>query len=255
MLPLHDDNPTHRFAIVTVVIIALNVLIFVYQSSKPDPQSGTRATFEGSQTGMVCTFGVMPDRIVDGELEPIADPSEAAFADFCADANAKQPRATSLITHQFMHGGWLHLLGNMLFLWIFGNNVEDRLGRIRFPLFYLLCGIIAAVGQIIVEPNSIAMLIGASGAISGVLGAYFLLYPKARVLALVAVVPLRLPAWVVLGAYIAFQFLYVSRASGTEGGGGVAYWAHIVGFIAGLVLVLPFLIGRPRRPPPQPRLS
>ena len=150
-----------------------------------------------------------------------------------------------------MHGSWLHLAGNMLFLWIFGNNVEDRLGRRRFVPFYLLCGLAAAIGQIAVEPGSTAMLIGAAGAISGVLGAYLLMFPRARVLALVGIIPLRLPAWVVLGAYIAFQFLFVSQASGTDGGGGVAYWAHIVGFVAGLLLAAPFQAGR-RRPPSPP---
>ncbi len=250
MLPLRDDNPTHRFAILTLLLIIVNIAIFAVQSTRPDPQSfATQQEFDRSQSGLVCEFGVMPDRLVHGKA------TGDAFTEICAEANARQPRATSLVTHQFMHGSWLHVLGNMLFLWIFGNNVEDRLGRVRFLPFYLLCGIIAAIGQVIVAPDSTAMLIGASGAISGVLGAYFLMFPKARVLALVAIIPMRLPAWIVLGAYLAFQIFYVSQSSGTDGGGGVAYWAHIIGFGAGLLLAIPFQIGRPRRRPPARELT
>ena len=110
MLPLHDDNPTHRLAILTIAIILLNVAIYAFQASKPDPESFTRAEFRGTQSELVCQFGVMPDRLVDGQVDG------DAFAELCADANASQPRATTLITHQFMHGSWLHLAGNMLFL-------------------------------------------------------------------------------------------------------------------------------------------
>ncbi len=240
MFPLHDDNPTHRFAILTVLLIAMNVAIFAFQSSKPD--TDLVAEFQGSQAAFVCEFGVLPERL-GGNVA--LDPQ-----DLCVLQNQEQSRLTSLITHQFMHGSLMHLLGNMLFLFIFANNVEDRLGRVRFLPFYLLCGIIAAIGQIMLTPNSTSLLIGASGAISGVLGAYLVLFPKVRVLALVGIIPLRLPAWVILGAYLAFQFFYVSRASGIDGGGGVAYWAHIIGFVAGLLLVIPF---RAERRPPGPR--
>lgn len=242
MLPLHDDNPTHRLAILTYILIALNVAIFAWQSTKPDPlEFRSQSEFDASQTALVCQFGVVPDRLTSG--------SDATPADACIEANTKESRWITLITHQFIHGGWAHLLGNMLFLFIFGNNVEDRLRRIKFLPFYLACGVAAAVGQIIADPNSQSLLIGASGAISGVLGAYLVMFPKARVLALVTIIPLRLPAWIVLGAYFAFQFFYVSRESGTEGGGGVAYWAHIVGFAAGVALAL--AIGRGKRPPPR----
>lgn len=246
MLPLHDDNPTHRFAVLTFLLIALNVAIFAWQATKPNPDTFTsRAQFEASQTAVACEFGVLPDRVTSNGAG--LDPE-----DLCVRANEKRSRLTSLITHQFLHGGLMHLLGNMLFLFIFGNNVEDRLGRVRFLPFYLLCGIIAALGQILVEPHSQSLLIGASGAISGVLGAYLVMFPRARVLALVTIIPVRLPAWAVLGAYFAFQFFYVSRSSGTEGGGGVAYWAHIVGFVAGIVLAILFTRGRPRPPARRP---
>ncbi len=238
MLPLKDDNPTQRFPILTVLLIALNVLIFAYQSTKPNPQTfATTTELAASQSGIVCEFSVVPDRVLDGRA-PADDP--------CLDLNRKQARLTGLVTHQFIHASWLHVLGNMLFLWVFGNNIEDRLGRIRFLPFYLLCGIAAALGQALTDPSSTAPLIGASGAISGVLGAYLLLYPRARVLSLVTIIPLRLPAWIVLGVYIAFQFVYVSGQA--QSGAGVAYWAHIVGFAAGFVLILPFLAGRRRDP-------
>ncbi len=242
MLPLKDDNPTRRFPVLTVLLIALNVLVFVYQSSKPNPQTFSTITeLEASQTGIVCEFAVVPDRVLGGQTPP---------NDACVELNRKHPRLAGLVTHQFIHASWLHLLGNMLFLWVFGNNIEDRLGRIRFLPFYLLCGILAALGQAMTDPSSIVPLIGASGAISGVLGAYFLLFPRARVLSLVGIFPLILPAWIVLGVYIAFQFVYVSGQA-LEGEGGVAYWAHIVGFVAGLALVIPFLTGR--RPDPSER--
>ncbi len=242
MLPLKDDNPTSRFPVLTVVLIALNILLFAYQSTKPNPQRfESLAEFNASQSGMVCEYGLLPDRVLHGS---------APQDDACVLRNDEQPRLVGLISHQFIHGGWLHLFWNMLFLWIFGNNVEDRLGRIRFIPFYLLCGIIAALGQALTSPDSIVPLIGASGAISGVLGAYFVLFPRARILTIVVIVPLRLPAWIVLGAYIALQFLYIGGQS-QEGEGGVAYWAHVFGFVAGAALILPFLAGRRR--PERPR--
>lgn len=243
MLPLKDDNPTRRFPVLTVALIALNVLIFAYQSTKPNPQTfSTTTELAASQSGMVCEFSIVPDRVLDGQA-PADDP--------CLALNRRQARYTGLVTHQFIHASWFHLLGNMLFLWVFGNNIEDRLGRFRFLPFYLLCGIAAALGQALTDPSSVVPLIGASGAISGVLGAYFLLFPRARVLSLIVVIPVRLPAWIVLGVYIAFQFVYVSGQA-QAGEGGVAYWAHIVGFVAGLALIIPFLAGR-RWDPARPR--
>lgn len=240
MIPLHDDNPTRRTPILTIVLILLNVAVFAVQSTKPNPTSIPVSEFASTQSGMICRYGMIPDRLLDNRVEA-ADLGERV----CADINAEAPRAQTLVTHQFIHSDWLHLLGNMLFLWVFGNNVEDRLGRLRFLPFYLVCGLLAAVGQVFVDPGSASALIGASGAISGVLGAYFVLFPRARVLTLITIIPLRLPAWIVLGAYMAFQFLYVSGDSGAEG--GVAYWAHIVGFIAGAILIRPFLIGHRER--------
>jgi membrane associated rhomboid family serine protease len=239
MLPLKDDNPTRRFPILTLLLIVVNIGIFGYQSTKPNPQTfATTAALAASQSGIVCEFSVVPDRILHGQA-PTDDP--------CLALNRKHARLTGLVTHQFVHASWFHVLGNMLFLWVFGNNIEDRLGRIRFLPFYLLCGILAALGQVLTDPSSMAPLIGASGAISGILGAYFLLFPRVKVLSLVTIIPLRLPAWLVLGVYIALQFLYTGDQA-QKGQGGVAYWAHIIGFVAGLVLIMPFLAGRPRDP-------
>jgi membrane associated rhomboid family serine protease len=152
----------------------------------------------------------------------------------------------------FLHGGWLHLLGNMLFLWVFGNNVEDRLGRLRFIAFYLLCGYVAAYGFALANANSPVPLVGASGAIAGVLGAYIVLYPRARVWSLVPIfffIPLRLPAWLVLGTWFVLQWIY-SRGFAVSEGGAVAYLAHVLGFVTGVLLALPL---RRHRPPPPPQ--
>jgi membrane associated rhomboid family serine protease len=241
MFPVADDNPTHRVPILTIGLILLNVLVFLYQSSKPEPT----LLAPGTQAEFVCEFGVIPDRLPDNASDS-NDPGEQV----CTQINARHPRALSLVTSQFLHAGWLHLLGNMLFLWIFGNNIEDRLGRVRYIPFYLLCGVFAAIGQTLTDPTSGVPMIGASGAIAGILGAYLLLYPRAGVRTF-PLVFLRLPAWLVLGLWFALQFLYLGGES-QEGQGGVAYWAHVVGFVAGLALIRPFLAGRPppgrRRP-------
>src|SRR5689334_22198149 len=153
----------------------------------------------------------------------------------------------------FLHGSWLHLLGNMLFLLIFGNNIEDRLGHIRFAVFYVACGYAAAYGYALANSSSGDPLIGASGAIAGVLGAYLVLYPRVRVWILVPFLlflPLRLPAWIVLGFWFVLQAFY-SSGSGVSSAGTVAYAAHVVGFIVGMLLALPLRPGTP--PPPQPR--
>jgi membrane associated rhomboid family serine protease len=147
----------------------------------------------------------------------------------------------SVLYSMFLHGGWLHLLGNMLFLWVFGNNVEDRLGRIRYLLFYLVCGYAAAYAFALVNPDSTQPLIGASGAIAGVLGAYLVLYPRARVWSLVPFllfIPLRLPAWLVLGLWFLLQWAY-SAGFAVSQAGDVAYLAHVAGFLLGALLALP----------------
>ena len=227
MIPLHDDNPTERTPVLTVGLIAACVAVFLWQSGLG----------EEAAVHAIYGFGVIPAVLFDR----VELPAELA----------RVPASATLLTSMFMHGGWAHLLGNMLYLWIFGNNVEDRLGHGRFILFYLLCGLAAALAQALPEPDSQVPMVGASGAISGVLGAYLLLYPRARVLVLVPLgfifYTLRLPALAVLGFWFVLQL--VSSLFAAPGEGGVAFRAHIGGFVAGMALLPPFLYlaGRRRR--------
>lgn len=215
MIPLKDDNPSRLTPFVNYALIAACVLVFLWQMTL-GPQGGQMAVY---------ALGVIPAVLLgDAEL-----PSDVAMVG---------PWAT-VITSMFLHGGILHLLGNMLYLWIFGDNVEDSMGHVRFIVFYVLCGIAAVFAQALPDPSSQVPMIGASGAISGVLGAYLLLFPHARILVLI---PLgfimhstRLPAMWVLLLWFGLQFL--SSAMQQAGGGGVAFRAHIGGFIAGLVLI------------------
>ncbi|MEQ1860435.1 MAG: rhomboid family intramembrane serine protease [Chthoniobacteraceae bacterium] len=209
MIPLYDDNPTHRVPVFTFVIIAINVLVFFgWQFSD----------LEGS---------VMAAAFVPAELTTNAVGS-----------------SKYLITSMFMHGGLMHLIGNMWFLWIFGDNVENATGSIRFVVFYVLTGVLATLAHVAFDPQSEVPLVGASGAISGVLGAYLVKHPKAPIRTLI---PLGIftrivdiPAWVFLFVWIGIQVVSQAAMSGGEGGGGVAYLAHIGGFVAGVVLIFVF---------------
>jgi membrane associated rhomboid family serine protease len=241
VLPLLDVNPTRRVPVLTIGLIAANVAVFLYQLQKPDNNSLS------SQTAFQCRWGLVPDHLIHGGAGPM-NPAGTT----CQQLNAEHDRYLELFTSQFLHASWFHLLGNMLFLWVFGNNVEDRLGRIRFLPFYAVCGAIAGLTQSLVAPSEHFPLIGASGAIAGVLGAYIVLYPRAQVWTIIFpffFLPFRVPAFIVLGLWFLFQFLYAGGQS--QEGGGVAYWAHVGGFVAGAALIIPFLVGR-RRPPPAP---
>lgn len=242
MIPLKDVNPTRRPAILTIGLIVACVLVFAFQSAKPDDGS------LGSRQAFICEYGLVSDHLLGG-----TDPA----ADTCQLLNQRQDRAVGLLTSQFLHADVLHLVFNMLFLWVFGNNIEDRLGRLRFLPFFLICGALAGLAQALSDPGSAVPLIGASGAISGVLGAYLVLYPKVRVWTVVLpffFLPFKLPAWLWLVIYFALQFVYLGD-SATSGGGGVAYMAHIGGFVAGAALIRPFLVGRDEGPPPAPALG
>ena len=216
LLPLHDDNPLKniRFQYVTVAVIAACVAVFLFQLSL------------GGEAGNAFIFGF-------GAIPAVVFGSKALPAEL-----AQIPAVLSLVTSMFLHGGFMHLLGNMLFLWVLGDNVEDALGHRRFIVFYLLTGVAAALAHSITEPASQVPMIGASGAISGVIGAYLMLHPKARIKTLISYFIVWLPAYVVLGFWIGFQFLSASMATGGAGG-GVAWWAHIGGFIAGVILIIP----------------
>ncbi len=213
MIPLKDINPTKRFPIVTVLLIAANVLIFIYQTLlAPDLQES-----------LVASFALIPAKLFSKEVAGQGD---------------VHPMIT-VFTSMFLHGGFLHIAGNMLYLWIFGNNVEDATGRIRFVIFYLVCGVAAAYTHAVLHASSRVPMIGASGAVSGVLGAYLLLYPRARVLTAVVfgfyIRTIEVPAVVILGFWFLLQFSNALVSSGT--GGGVAWYAHVGGFVAGMLLI------------------
>ena len=244
MIPLRDNQPTRSFPIVTVLLIALNVLVYVAQQTLPLDQSWSMVPYE-------ITHGVDLSRIVghlgpdgSGQLVPVP-PDVHSIGLGPRDiyyAASPHPIWLTIFTSMFMHGSLLHIGGNMLYLWIFGNNIEDALGKVRFLVFYLLCGVAASLAQIAVSPNSLIPNVGASGAIAGVLGAYFVLYPNARVLSLVPVFVVffaEIRAFWVLLFWIALQVFQGLNGLGMQhaGGGGVAYFAHIGGFFFGMLLI------------------
>src|SRR5207247_6166216 len=226
MIPLRDDIRSHSIPFVTITLIGLNVLAFLYQTSigmNGDPRASEAFVFE---------FGAIPCRVTGN----------------CSVPGEFPPPVVSMFTSMFLHGGLFHVAGNMLYLWIFGNNVEDTLGHARFVLFYLASGVGAALGQTGFGPESTVPMIGASGAVSGVLGAYLLLFPRANVLTLIVlgffIRLVRIPAVIVLGLWFAVQFLnglmrWSASASGGTGG-GVAWFAHIGGFLVGMALLYAF---------------
>ncbi len=226
MIPLRDDNPTHRFPIISMALIVINVAAFLYQKALPDHM----------EADLVMHRGLVPAFVTH---LPEAGPGAAI------------PAVSAFFTSMFLHGDIVHLLGTMLFLWVFADNVEDRMGRIRFLVFYLVCGFAAAATQVVALPDSPIPMVGASGAISGVLGAYILLFPGARILTVIPIFIflqfVRLPALVVLGIWFLYQVLHSMVAA--PAGGGVAWFAHIGGFVTGLVLISIFLPRR--RPPPR----
>ena len=208
MIPLRDVIPSRTAPVVTITIIVLNALAWFFEIGLPPEDRQLFLTI----------YGVVP----------------ASF------------RPVTLITSMFLHGSWMHVIGNMWYLWIFGDNIEDRLGHGRFIVFYLLCGIAAAFGQIAIDPSSTLPTIGASGAIAGVMGAYFVLYPRSRVLTLVPLIfwweIFELPAIVLLGFWFLMQLFSAGAIAVTSNtaGGGVAFMAHVVGFAAGMVAVFVF---------------
>ena len=232
MLPLRDDVPNTSFPLVTVILIAANVVAYLYQVSL---DLGPGGAAQGAGTALVLEFGAVPCRITGS----------------CPGGDYPAPLIT-VFTSMFLHGGLFHIAGNMLYLWIFGDNVEDALGHLRFVLFYLVSGLGAAAAQAIVSPDSRIPMVGASGAISGVLAAYLILFPRARVLTLFMfgffIRFVQVPAVIVLGFWIVVQLVSGALSYGLAGGGGegggVAWFAHIGGFGTGLLLL--FML-RPRR--------
>lgn len=219
MIPIKDDNPRSKTPVITIAIIALNILVFYFE-------------YQVGFEPMVYRFGAIPDRILAGQ------------------------GWLTLFTSMFLHGGFLHLAGNMLYLWIFGDNVENIMGRGNFVVFYVTCGLVAAATHILVSGGSQVPMVGASGAISGVLGAYMVKFPRANV---VVVLPIffflmvrKIPALFVLGFWFVMQLFSGLAVVGLpQSGGGVAFWAHIGGFVAGIILVQFF----DRRPRPRIRFE
>jgi membrane associated rhomboid family serine protease len=211
MIPIRDDVPSRKFPVVTVGLLVVNVLIFLLEF------------IYGEAVGsLVYQFGIVPARLTTDYTNPSI--------------------LLTVITSMYLHGGWAHLIGNMIYLWIFGDNVEDRMGRLRYFIFYTLCGIVAGILQVFAAPRSTIPIIGASGAIAGVLGAYILLYPKAKVRTLVPSFffyrSIWLPAVIVLGGWFLIQLLNgLATLNVVTQTGGVAWWAHIGGFVAGMGLM------------------
>ncbi len=211
MFPIRDHNPSTRTPYVTYGLIAANILIFLSYWPLQTNDASTLGPFWDA-------WAMKPAEIMQG-----------------IDLH-------TLVTSMFLHGGWMHLAGNMLFLYIFGDNLEDQLGHVWFLLFYLICGVVADLGQLVADPSSNIPNVGASGAIAGIMGGYLLLFPKAKVdVILIVIVFFKIfpiPAWIVLGVWMALQLF--SGATADVSAGGVAYWAHAGGFVAGLALMIPF---------------
>ncbi|MCQ9132794.1 MULTISPECIES: rhomboid family intramembrane serine protease [Streptomyces] len=255
VIPVHDVNPVRRTPVVTYALIGANVLVFLFMPGLSGSVAGDSSLAQACHLhAFLEHYAAVPKELMHHQLAQLVPTGEVrgAGCQLAPPDYVKSP-ALSVFTAMFLHGGWLHLLGNMLFLLIFGNNIEDRMGHVRFALFYVVCGYAASYGFALFNADSTDPLIGASGAIAGVLGAYLVLYPKARVWVLVpflVFLPLRLPAWLVLGFWFALQAVY-SSGEGVSGAGTVAYAAHVVGFLAGMLLAWPLKAGTP--PPPEPR--
>ncbi|MDJ0724301.1 MAG: rhomboid family intramembrane serine protease [Prochloraceae cyanobacterium] len=220
MVPIHDENPTKITPYITYILIVINVLVFLHQITLSDREL----------QGFFQLYALVP-REFTATLEGIT-------------VNQPVPEWSTLVTSQFLHGSWMHLGGNMLFLWIFGNNIEEQLGRLKYLLFYLSCGVLAGLTQWFFSINSIIPSLGASGAIAGVMGAYILRFPKTKILTLIPVgiiIPVKIPAYFFLGIWFLQQALYsvlsldVPNNIGMESG-GIAYWAHAGGFVFGAIL-------------------
>jgi membrane associated rhomboid family serine protease len=241
VMPIGDENrPGARIPYVTYALIAANVLVFLLQLSM-----GERFTY---------AYSTVPKEITTGE--DITGPRQVRVSGLQGAEEVTiehevgpRPIYLTLLSSMFMHGGWLHLLGNMLFLWIFGDNIEDTIGHVRFALYYLLCGLAASAAHIATDPDSIIPSLGASGAISGVMGGYIVMFPRNPVRVLFGRVITTMPALLVLGLWIGLQLL----SAFTDQKSGVAFWAHIGGFAAGVALIYPFRMGVAPKAPARPR--
>ena len=234
MFPYRDDNPTLRTPVVTIAIIAANVIAWLVVQG---------AGMEPALARSICELGATPANL----MGHVHRTTTLDLGPGLVCVLGREPDWSTVLTSMFMHGGWMHLLGNMWFLWIFGNNVEDSMGRLRFVVFYLLCGTVASLTQVLVDPTSAVPMVGASGAIGGVMGAYIVLYPRVRVHMLVFLgiifFTISVPAYFMLGYWIVLQILGGLPQLSSDAA-GVAFWAHIGGFGAGALLIRLFADAR-----------
>jgi membrane associated rhomboid family serine protease len=255
MLPLKDYNPTATVAWVTIVLIAINIAVFLTEPILPSGRTENEQAV--TQARYFACHGAVPYEVTHGQraidalargfrFESERDVAYASLERSCPRKNVW----LSILTSMFLHNGIAHIGFNMLFLWIFGNNVEDRLGRLRYVIFYLLCGVAAVYAQSYVFPSSAIPLVGASGAIAGVLGAYMLMFPRAPILTWIFFFIIPIPAFIWIGIWFLLQL--TSSLGSVSGDTGVAYMAHVGGFLAGMLLLLVF---RPRRPEPVAAVS
>jgi membrane associated rhomboid family serine protease len=263
VIPIHDVNPTRRFAWVTLVLIVANVAVFLLWQPTFRGQEAQQEFFfchaeipwEVSHRTSLAAGGAEARRALQADYQ--LSPEEAAgLQEFLQQRCPGKNWLLSVFVAMFLHGGWLHIAGNMLFLWVFGNNVEDRLGRLPFIVFYLLGGVAAAALQIAFDPSSAVPNLGASGAVAAVLGAYLVMFPRARVVTLVIfffITAVEVPAVVVLGAWFVLQLFSGVGGLGAEVNGGVAYWAHVGGFVFGLGVAALFFRDRGQPPPLRQR--
>ncbi len=227
MFPISDDNPRANLPIATIVIIGLNVLVWVVVEGAGAPRPLAEA---------MCRYSLVPGEL----LGHVAPGTQIQVGRNLVCQFDGVPNPLSVLWSMFMHGGWLHIIGNMWFLWVFGDNVEDEMGPVRFVIFYLACGLAAAGAQIFTNPDSIVPMVGASGAIGGVMGAYALMFPRVRVNLLIILIfyvtIIPVPAVFMLGYWFVLQLVAGIPALGSEQG-GVAFWAHVGGFLTGIALV------------------
>jgi membrane associated rhomboid family serine protease len=270
MIPIRDSNPTSRFPILTIGLIAANVLVFFFwQPSFGDQAEQTtfylcnaEIPFEVTHQTTLADGGAEAVQAIEDTYR-VGPPTAAAIQALLRERCPNKSWLASIFVSMFLHGGFLHIAGNMLFLWIFGNNVEDRLGRIRFILLYVLGGLAASGLQLAFDPNAAVPNVGASGAIAAILGSYLIMFPRARIHTLVIfffITFLELPASFVLLAWFVLQLFSGVGQMGTQVGGGVAYWAHVGGFVFGLGATWLFFRSQMRRQtsippfPPPPDL-
>lgn len=226
--PIHDDNPRRRTPVATVSIIGITVAVWFFVQQAGAGFAHARA---------LCDLGLIP-----GELTGRAVGAIAPLGDHLACIVDPHPAWYTVLTSMFLHGDWFHIIGNLWFLWLFGDNVEDAFGALGFAAFYVICGVVAAMAQVVIDPASPIPMVGASGAISGVMGAYVVLYPHVRVrviaILIVFLMTFRLPAIVMLGYWFLLQLLGALPQLGAGTSAGVAFWAHVGGFVTGVAVAL-----------------